>query len=85
MFKKVVPVNGYILVQLLPKKQHVAGELYIPDNTPANLQTAKVISVGDSKVVNPGDVIAFLKHNATILDDEYQAVHDKAIFGVVHE
>ncbi|MEM9489190.1 MAG: co-chaperone GroES [Myxococcota bacterium] len=65
---KVRPLGDKILVQRLEAEEKTASGIYLPESAKEKPQQAKVIAVGDGKVLDNGDRAPFtVKKGDTII------------------
>jgi chaperonin GroES len=66
------PLHDRILIQRVEQTEQMRGGLYIPDNAKEKPQEAKVIAVGDGKLLDKGERVAVdVKEGDRILFGKY--------------
>ncbi len=67
----IKPLGDRILIEQLPAEEKTAGGIIIPDTAKEKPQQAKVIAVGDGKLVNGKRVPLDIKKGNKILFSKY--------------
>lgn len=93
---KVRPLYDKILLKRLEEKEEMKGGIIIPDTAREKPQEAKVVAVGDGRIlkngkklpveVKAGDKVLMAKYGGTevkIDNDEYLIVSEEDILGII--
>jgi len=93
---KVRPIGERILVQRVEAEEKTASGIYLPESAKEKPQQAKVIALGDGKLLDNGERAPFqVKEGDTILlskwggqeiklqDEEYLVLEESDVLGVL--
>ena len=93
MFENFQPLGNRILVKLVAKEQKTASGFYIPDNIEKNNLTGSILSKGEGKYsqtgnlipmsVNVGDTVYFYKHAGVVVDADHVVLSEDEVLGII--
>ncbi len=83
MFKNFKPINDFILVEVLSKKDKTDTGIFIPLEAQEKNQVATVLHAGKSTQLNVGDQVFYKKYTGTMLDETYLVLKEEEILGVL--
>lgn len=96
--KRFIPLMDRVLVQKLKQEGKTASGIFLPDQAKQTINQAKVIAVGEGRIlkdgnrivcnVKPGDSVIvpeFGGMNIKFDDEEYQVFRDEDIVGVLKD
>ena len=83
MYSKFRPINDSVLVKLVPKETKTSTGLFLPQQASVDNQKAMVVCPGNSKQLNPEDIVILKKFAGQELDDEFVVVKEEDILGVL--
>jgi chaperonin GroES len=83
VFKKFKPINDFILVEILEKKDKTESGIFIPTEAQEKNQIAIVIHAGKSTQLHVGEQVFYKKYMGTALDDKYLVLKEEEILGVL--
>ena len=92
----IQPLGDRVLVKVLEAETKSRGGIYLPDSAQEKPQQAKVVAVGDGKMldsgeraklsVKKGDVVLFGKYSGTevkVDGDEYLMIREEEILAII--
>jgi chaperonin GroES len=96
--KRFIPLMDRVLVQKIKKDAKTASGILLPDQAKQTINQAKVIAVGEGRIlkdgqrivctVKPGDSVIVPEYGGMAIkfdDDEYQVFRDEDIVGVLKD
>ena len=93
MFENFQPLGNRILVKLTAKEQKTASGLYIPDNIEKNNLIGSILSIGEGKYsqagnlipmhVKVGDTVYFYKHAGSVIDSYHVVLSEDEVLGII--
>lgn len=81
MFSKFVPINDYILVEIVEKDNKTEGGIFIPNEAQEKNQVATVIHAGKSTQVQAGDQVYYKKYIGHELNKNLLVLREEEILG----
>lgn len=83
MYSKFRPINDNVLVKLVPKETKTATGILLPEQAKVDNQKAMIVCPGNSKQLEPQDIVILKKFAGHELDDEFIVIKEEDILGVL--